>query len=542
MRRIAYRIPQGGDFINGKVKGFLHAGDKVFLNGDNEPILLRGVGLGNWLLPEGYMWHFPGRRADRPHRIKKLVAELCGEAYAGKFFEAFEEGYITEKDIAQIAKEGYNSIRIPFTWRVLMEEGPSINFKESGFALLDRCLDLCEKYGLYAFLDLHGAPGGQTGSNIDDCVDDVPRLFIDNDSWDKALKLWEALALRYRNRWIVGGYDLLNEPLHTVSRDGLMPNVDFLIPALRRFYEECIQTIRHVDDNHLLSLEGPHWSTDISIFDQDYDPNMCVHFHRYWNAPGPAILESYIALREKNHLPLWLGETGENNLAWFTSMFPLLEEYDISWNFWPWKKMDCLNSPCSIVRPTGWELVLSYLMGGPHPGFEKAQAIFNEYLQNMRFENVNYLPLVVSAMMRRADVTVPAIQHDILNSHCGRFMYKPGALPEKNTSPGNPQESRADHPWVLYGLQLGRGDQAAYTIHLQDVPTHVLLRLLPLAEKTLIQAGALNAQEKHLLIRSTDFQTLPVLTLPQGKEETCRVTVACLYGSVLLDEVIFQGE
>ena len=33
--------------MSGAVQGFLHAGDKVFLNGANQPILLRGVGLGN---------------------------------------------------------------------------------------------------------------------------------------------------------------------------------------------------------------------------------------------------------------------------------------------------------------------------------------------------------------------------------------------------------------------------------------------------------------------------------------------------------------
>ncbi len=30
-------------------------GDQV-VDGYGEPVLLRGMGLGNWLLPEGYMW------------------------------------------------------------------------------------------------------------------------------------------------------------------------------------------------------------------------------------------------------------------------------------------------------------------------------------------------------------------------------------------------------------------------------------------------------------------------------------------------------
>ena len=35
-------------------------------------ILLRGFGLGGWLLPEGYMWQMEGEY-DRPRRIERLI-------------------------------------------------------------------------------------------------------------------------------------------------------------------------------------------------------------------------------------------------------------------------------------------------------------------------------------------------------------------------------------------------------------------------------------------------------------------------------------
>ena len=43
-----------------RVYGFLDVQDGKLVNGRGEPILLTGWGLGNWLLPEGYM---AGRRA-----------------------------------------------------------------------------------------------------------------------------------------------------------------------------------------------------------------------------------------------------------------------------------------------------------------------------------------------------------------------------------------------------------------------------------------------------------------------------------------------
>ena len=36
-------------------QGFLHTSGKEIVEGNGEPILLRGFGLGGWLVPEGYM-------------------------------------------------------------------------------------------------------------------------------------------------------------------------------------------------------------------------------------------------------------------------------------------------------------------------------------------------------------------------------------------------------------------------------------------------------------------------------------------------------
>src|ERR1700756_4702496 len=37
---------------------FLHTQGQDIVNEAGEKIMLRGVGLGNWMLPEGYMWKF----------------------------------------------------------------------------------------------------------------------------------------------------------------------------------------------------------------------------------------------------------------------------------------------------------------------------------------------------------------------------------------------------------------------------------------------------------------------------------------------------
>lgn len=394
-----------------RVCGYLKANGTSIVNGIGDEILLTGWGLGNWFLNEGYMWKsFNNSRFDRPRRIERVVEELTGKAYKEHFFEVFRSHYFTEAEIRDMAELGYNSVRIPIHWRILMEEDEEITFIESGFKLIDQCLDWCEKYSLYAFIDMHGAPGGQTGANIDDSIDDVPRLFIDEHSYKQCVELWKELARRYKDRYIVGGYDLLNEPIRPSNSQ--IKNYDHLLPQLIKFYEDVIYEIRKIDDKHMFSIEGHHWATNTEVFDRVYDPNMVIHFHRYGCNPDYQAFEEFVELSLKMNLPLWLGETGENMLEWFSAMYPLALELNISYNLWPAKKMEAINSPYSIKQPEGWNEILSYLEGGKHPGYQKAITIFDELLHNIKFENCLKNKNVTDAVFRNSGARVMGIDFD----------------------------------------------------------------------------------------------------------------------------------
>ncbi|SET58525.1 glycoside hydrolase family 5 protein [Paenibacillus sp. NFR01] len=455
------------------VKGYLRAEGRKVVNGDGNEIVLAGWGLGNWLLPEGYMWLASGTRFDRQRRMETVIRELAGEEYAGRFWKGFRERYVTREDIRRMAELGYNSVRIPFNWRVLMEEAPGINFKEDGFRLLDRCLDWCEEFGIYAFLDMHGAPGGQTGANIDDSVDEFPRLYTDGDSWHKAIELWKEIARRYKDRWIVGGYDLLNEPV----RPGLMEGTHeiYLVQRLVDFYETVIPAIRAIDPLHLLSVEGHHWATQTGIFYKRYDDNMVIHFHRYACPPGMEAFRSFLEVSEKLDQPLWLGESGENLTEWFAALFPLSVSLGIGYNLWPWKKMESFNSPLSVRKPEGWDEFLAYTTGGPHPGFERAQQILDQYLEHMLAENCVPNPTMTNVVFRQPGTRLRATDFDQFpgkgHSYSGRHregnLYGYRADTGMRIVPLNhtPASKRFffDCGWDLLALELGAGEYAAYS-------------------------------------------------------------------------------
>jgi endoglucanase len=196
--------------MNREVEGFVRAAGRKLVNGAGREVLLRGVGLGSWLLPEGYMWRFPDR-GDRPRRIEKMIEELVGAEKAACFWNTYYDRYVGEADIARIAEEGFNSVRVPINSRFLLTEDGQ--YKERNFERLDLLLEWCRDHRVYAILDLHGAPGGQTGTNIDDSERDLPELFTDEGNRRRTIELWRKLAERYKDDWIVAGYDLLNEPL-----------------------------------------------------------------------------------------------------------------------------------------------------------------------------------------------------------------------------------------------------------------------------------------------------------------------------------------
>lgn len=447
-----------------RVSGFLHTDGTRIVNDRGEEILLVGMGLGNWLLWEGYMWRLYGRY-DRPRTIEALLTELTGAEYADSFIRRFRENYVVREDIRRMAEEGFNSVRVPIDWRVLMENAEGYPLREEGFALIDRLLDWCEEFQIYVILDLHGAPGGQTGANIDDSFDDRPRLFTDPESREAGLRLWREIARRYRDRWIVGAYDLLNEPLRP-ERDSRYPAIPDYRRELAQFYRDAIAVIREEDTAHTVQVEGRNWASKADIFDARWDDNMVIHFHRYWCRPDIAVYREFLAKSKELDVPLYLGETGENRNEWYAAMYPLALSLGIGWNIWPWKKMDCMNSPYSVRVPDGWEKIQAFARGGERPTFREAKAALESYLVNMKIENCDYRPSVTASFFRRPGSAWYASDFDELP---GRGVSYSGGAPidcaAYRTGSGMrlipPSDVRGE--WGSLDLVLAAGEWADYS-------------------------------------------------------------------------------
>ncbi len=224
-----------------------------------------------------------------------------------------------------------NSIRIPFHYKLFTNEDyMNLDSSHNGFELIDQVVEWCRQQGLYVILDMHDAPGGQTGDNIDDSYG-YPWLIESESCKQQLCDIWKNIAGHYANDTIILGYDLLNEPVaHYFVKD--YPHLN---DSLESVYKRCVEAIRTVDKNHIVLLGGAQWNSNFSIFkDSKFDDNLMYTCHRYWCDTLQADIQDFVAFRDSVNLPMYMGETGENTDQWIAGWTRLMERNNIGWHYW----------------------------------------------------------------------------------------------------------------------------------------------------------------------------------------------------------------
>jgi aryl-phospho-beta-D-glucosidase BglC (GH1 family) len=381
---------------------FAHTDHKQIVDAAGKPLLTHATNLGNWLVPEGYMWLFEGG-PQSASEIRGLVLELLGPEGSEAFWRKYRENYITHEDLALLHRAGFNAIRVPLHYSLFESDNAE------GFKLLDRLMAWSRAEQVYVILDLHAAPGGQTGANIDDSAG-YPWLYNSPREQEHLIAVWRRLAAHYRDEPIVLGYDLLNEPIPH------FPKLASLNSSLEPLYKRLVEEVRKVDPRHILFLGGAQWDSNFSVFGKPFDANVVYTFHKYWTAPDESVIREYIEFRDRYDVPIWLGESGENTDDWISQFVKTLETNNIGWAFWPYKKMDKPSAAVSIVPPADWGKIVEFakLPRGTgrvedrlkvRPGQETIQRAFEELLTNMRLEKCRVNAGYLKALGMNSDVT-----------------------------------------------------------------------------------------------------------------------------------------
>lgn len=350
----------------------LHQSGARIVDAQAREVRLRGVNLGGWLCWEG--WIFGKGILTHQSQMLTRLYKTVGRERASEFQTEIYNRFITEDDIRSIAQSGFNCVRVPLHYKLFDDP--------AGWQIVDRLLEWCERYHVYAVLDMHEVPGCSVFKG------EPEPLWKSKQTQDKLVEDWRMLAARYNKRTIVAGYDLVNEPVPPSGRD------------LISIYERIIRVIRQTDPNHMLFVEGGKYATDFSMFQTPLDPNLTYSFHMYtWFGDHRGKdLKRYTEFSRKANAPLWCGEFGENTYDKISStvdMYARCPEIK-GWTFWTWKKApNCFPGLVTInISPT-WDRVINWLgkmlpsQAPPKLVIEKGMQEFEEaiILRNCNFDD-----------------------------------------------------------------------------------------------------------------------------------------------------------
>lgn len=227
---------------------FLRAAGAAIVNEKDQPVVLRGCNLGNWLLIEPWMLGIFDRANLRDQSgIEDILTSRFGAAEKERILNLYRENWITDRDFGIFHSWGFNVVRIPFDGRLLEDEPRPGELRPDAFRWLDRAVDLARQAGIYVILDLHGAPGGQS---LDGITGKAGRnQFWKTENRRRGAFLWQKIAGHFRDDPIVAAYDLLNEPYGMM--DSSNHDADLVAAT-----DEMIRAIRQVDERHLIFCAG----------------------------------------------------------------------------------------------------------------------------------------------------------------------------------------------------------------------------------------------------------------------------------------------
>ena len=219
-------------------------------------VTLRGVNAGGLFVTEHWMTGFSyGTQPDNDYRsLTQTFLKRFGEQKTKELWAAYRSNWWTDADFARCADMGMNVIRLPFTY--MNVDFPAVTDldaagQEYDFSAIEAFVNKAAEYGLYTILDLHGAYGSQNGQDhsgqIIDDVGDVT-FYSDERLMSLTVRLWEQIALHFKDNPAVAGYDILNEPGEKAGQTS---------ERHWEFFDRAYDAIRAAGDEHIVIFESP---------------------------------------------------------------------------------------------------------------------------------------------------------------------------------------------------------------------------------------------------------------------------------------------
>ncbi len=407
--------------------GFFRCSGRDILDTNGAPFAIKGNALSHWYNTEAYALRLNAvhyRHFGSESSIKTRILDILGEADAQTFWDTYHSNFVTQADVADLRAEGFNTIRLPFNYRLVSPAASNGVYSEAGFAVLDQMIGWCRSNGLAVILDMHACPGGQSydapadpewtywywSSSISNWLETgVACLWVSNQEYNaqtgrtpefnqqRMCDIWQTIASRYADEPVVLGYELMNEP---VLPAGVTSN------DLRALLVRVTDAIRAVDTNHILFVEGDLFASSMDGLTPPWDANTVLSFHKYWAPTTLAGIQAYLDLSTQYDVPLCMTEAGENSNPWFFEFRTLLESNHIGWCWWGYKKMDLISSAFSATISTDYQYVIDNFRDSPIDAARAKKGLM-ECATNLQTALCDYEPGWYAALLGAEFGTTP---------------------------------------------------------------------------------------------------------------------------------------
>lgn len=299
----------------------LHTQGTQWVAPGGQPVALKGVNLGNWLMPEFWMMAQGTHGVDDQCKLEAVLDRRFGRAERERLFKLFRDHWITERDWDQIPRFGLNLVRLPFIWSLVEDETRPRQLRPDAWHYLDQALAAAEARGLYVILDLHGVVGSQGHEHHSGCAG-RNQYFSRPDYQERTAWLWQQVATRYKDRSVVAGYSLVNEPWGVAEAE--------MAAVMKQLYS----VVRAADPHHVIILPGHY--TGVAAYGKPAAQglvNVAFEMHFYpgffgWGQPGADVQRDWLQCRGKNSVCEWVAKMAALDAPLFVGEFQ------------PWAGMD----------------------------------------------------------------------------------------------------------------------------------------------------------------------------------------------------------
>ncbi len=193
-----------------------------------------GVNLTGWLSLES--WVTPDLFAGTGALGERGVAETLGRALYRDLVREHRDTFITCEDFEQIARRGFNAVRLPVPWYVFGKDGPEPSFNVGCIEYVDAAMQWAHDNGINVLLVLAISPGKPNEENEISSTGRNQR--------ESMLDVLSRLAQRYAQAPALMGIEVADEPV-LQHRKGLFGITEGVSPhALRNYYREAYAVVR----------------------------------------------------------------------------------------------------------------------------------------------------------------------------------------------------------------------------------------------------------------------------------------------------------